>query len=203
MLTIYHSPMSRSTRVIWFCEEIGLEYQLRTLEMFSDEMTSAEYLRVNPLGKVPAIDDNGFVVWETGAILHYLNAKYASQTLLPPPATEAGARALQWLEFGENPLTVIMGEIAAHSGPMPAERQIPALVARGEEMAPNLVAIIEDALGDQQWIVGDEFSAADIALIFGLMIADYLGFVTDSSPRVRAYLARGMARPAFQRAAAQ
>ena len=202
MITIHHSPMSRSTRVVWFCEEIGLKYRLETVEMFSDAMQSPEYLKINPLGKVPAIEDDGFVLWETSAILQYLDAKYGGGQLMPPRDTQAGALAIQWLDFGENPLTVIMGEIAAHSGPLPEERRLPALVDRGREVAPQIVSVVERALGSEGWILGDNFSAADIMLVFGLMIADYLGYVNDDTPRVRAYLDRAMARPAFSRAAA-
>lgn len=202
MITIHHSPMSRSTRVVWFCEEIGLKYRLETVEMFSDAMQSPEYLKINPLGKVPAIEDDGFVLWETSAILQYLDAKYGGGQLMPPRDTRAGAVAIQWLDFGENPLTVIMGEIAAHSGPLPEERRIPALVDRGREVAPQIVSVVEGALGSEGWILGDNFSAADIMLVFGLMIADYLGYVNDATPRVRAYLDRATARPAFVRAAA-
>ncbi|CAA0125440.1 Disulfide-bond oxidoreductase YfcG [Halioglobus japonicus] len=202
MITIHHSPMSRSTRVVWLCEEIGLQYRLETVEMFSDAMQRPEYLQINPLGKVPAIEDDGFVLWETSAILQYLDAKYGGGQLMPPRDTEAGALAIQWLDFGENPLTVIMGEIAAHSGPLPPERRIPALVDRGREVAPQIVSVVEQTLGSEGWILGDTFSAADIMLVFGLMIADYLGYVNDDTPRVRAYLERATARPAFGRAAA-
>lgn len=200
MITIHHSPLSRSMRVVWFCEEIGLDYQLETVEMFSEAMQRPEYLAVNPLGKVPTIEDDGFVLWETSAILQYLDAKYGGGRLIPPPDTPAGALAIQWLGYGENPLTVIMGEIAAHSGPMPEDRRIPALVERGQQIAPTLVSVVEQALGEQQWILGDNFSAADIMLVFGLMIADHLGYITDDFPRLRAYLERAMARPALQRA---
>ena len=201
MITIHHSPMSRSTRVVWFCEEIGLKYRLETVEMFSDAMQRPEYLAINPLGKVPAIEDGDFVLWETSAILQYLDAKYGEGQLMPPRNTQAGALAIQWLDYGENPLTVIMGEIAAHSGPMPEERRVPALVDRGREVAQQIVTVVEQALGSNQWILGDNFSAADIMLVFGLMIADYLGYVNRGTPRVRAYVDRAMARPAFQRAA--
>ncbi len=199
MITIHHSPLSRSNRVVWFCEEIGLEYRLEPVEMFSDAMRRPEYLAINPLGKVPAIEDDGFVLWETSAIMQYLDAKYGANRLIPPRDTQAGALAIQWLDYGENPLTVIMGEIAAHSGPMPEERRIPALVDRGRGIARELVDVIEQALGNRQWILGDTFSAADIMLAFGLMIADHLNYVNDATPRVSAYLQRAMARPAFLR----
>ena len=111
-----------------------------------------------------------------------------------------GARALQWMEFGENALTVIMGEIAAHAGPMPEKWRIPALVDRGRAIAPALVGVVEDGLGDRPFIVGEAFSAADIMLGFGLGIARYLEFVSDATPRTRDYLEPLTARPAYQRA---
>lgn len=205
-ITIHHSPRSRSVRVVWLCEELGLDYRLAPVEMFSDAMKRPEYLAIHPLGKVPAIEDGDFVLWETGAILHYLDARYGGGRLIPPADTREGALVRQWLEFGENPLTVIMGEIAAHSGPMPEARRIPALVERGREIAPSLVGVVERGLGADsgagagEWIVGDAFSAADIMLVFGLMIAQHLGYVGEDTPRVRTYCERAMARPAFQKA---
>ncbi len=200
-ITIHHSPGSRSLRVVWLCEEIGLDYRLEPVEMFSDAMKRPAYLAVHPLGKVPAIEDDGFVLWETSAIMQYLDARYGEGRLIPPRDTRAGALAIQWLEYGENPLTVIMGEIAAHVGPMPEERRIPALVDRGREIAPSLVQVVEWALGDREWILGATFSASDIMLVYGLGIARHLDFVNDETPRVSAYCDRAMARPGFQKAA--
>lgn len=202
MLTLYHAPRSRSQRVVWLCEELALPYRVETLEMFSPAMQAPGYLAIHPLGKVPAIDDDGFVLWETTAILAYLIGRYSDGALLPPRETRAGARALQWMDFGENPLTVIMGEVAAHAGPMPEARRIPALVTRGREVAPSLVAVVERALEGQDYILGDAFSAADIMLVFGLGIARYLGFVGAETPRTLAYCERAMARPAYQRSLA-
>lgn len=200
MLTIYHSPRSRSMRVVWLAEELGLPYQVRTLEMFSDAMKTSAYLAIHPLGKVPAIDDDGFVLWETTAILSYLVGRYSDGALLPPRESQAGARAIQWMDFGENPLTVIMGEVAAHAGPMPEKWRVPALVSRGREVAPSLIAVVERALEGRSYILGDAFSVADIMLGFGLGIARYLEFVNDATPRTRDYLERLMARAAYQRA---
>ncbi|MEZ4216547.1 MAG: glutathione S-transferase family protein [Myxococcota bacterium] len=202
MITIHHSPQSRSMRVVWLCEELGLDYRLERVEMFSDAMKRPAYLAIHPLGKVPAIEDDGFALWETSAILQYLDSRYGGGALIPPRDTREGALAIQWMEYGENPLTVIMGEIAAHSGPMPEERRIPALVDRGRAIAPSLVDVVERGLGDRPWIGGDAFGAADIMLAFGLGIAAHLGYVTAATPRVRAFLARATARPAWSRAAA-
>jgi glutathione S-transferase len=200
MLKIYHSTQSRSLRVVWLCEELGLPYELVHLGMFKPEMKTAAYLEIHPLGKVPAIDDDGFVLWETAAIFDYLVAKYSDGTLLPPRDTKPGALAAQWMGFAENPLTVIMGEIAAHGGPMPEDMKIPALVDRGREIAPALVGVVARALGDQPFILGESFSAADIMLSFGLNIARYLEFVGEHTPRLLDYCERMSERPAYRRA---
>jgi glutathione S-transferase len=201
MLKIYHSKQSRSMRVVWLCEEIGLDYTVSPLAMFTDEMKTPEYLAIHPLGKVPALDDDGFVLWETGAIFEYLVARYSDGALLPARDTTEGALAAQWIGYGENPLTIIMGEIAAHSGPIPEAMRIPALVDRGREIAPALVGVVERALDDRAYILGESFSAADIMLGFGLNIARHLGFVSGATPRTSAYCNRLAARSAYQRAA--
>lgn len=195
-------------RVLWLAEEISLSYSTEILQMFSSEMQHADYLAIHPMGKVPAIDDNGFILWETAAIFDYLITKYSDGSLIPPRDTALGAKAVQWINFAENPLTVIMGEIVAHDGVLPPERCIPALVERGRELAPDLIAIVEkalegDKLGEPEFILGDTFSAADIMLGFALNIAQYLGFVNDSTPKTLAYCQRLTERPAFQRASQQ
>ena len=95
MIKIYHSPLSRSARVIWLAEEIGLDYSIEVLELFSDAMQHPDYLAVHPLGKVPAIDDNGFILWETPAIFDYLITRYSDGGLIPPRDTALGAQAVQ------------------------------------------------------------------------------------------------------------
>ena len=201
MLKIYHSKQSRSMRVVWLCEELGLDYTTSPLAMFTDEMKTPEYLAIHPLGKVPALDDDGFILWETGAIFEYLVAKYSDGALIPPRDTTQGALAAQWIGYGENPLTIIMGEIAAHNGPIPEAMRVPALVDRGREIAPALVGVVERALGESDYILGESFSAADIMLGFGLHIARHLGFVSADTPRTNAYCDRLVARPTYRRAA--
>lgn len=90
--------------------------------------------------------------------------------------------------------------IAAYSGPLPENRRIPALVERGKATAPALVEVVETALVEHQWIAGEEFTAADIMITFGMMIADHLGYVNKETPRFRAYPQLAVLRPAFQRA---
>jgi len=189
-------------RVVWLAEELGIPYRIQSFEMFGEAMKAKAYLAIHPLGKVPAIDDDGFVLWETSAILEWLEGRHGDGALIPPGDTREGALARQWMGFGENPLTVIMGEVAAHAGPMPEAWRVPALVTRGREVAPSLVAVVERALDGRPYILGDRFGAADIMLGFGLGIARHLDFVNAGTPRTLAYCERLFARPAYRRAAA-
>ncbi|GAB5451216.1 MAG: glutathione S-transferase [Halioglobus sp.] len=200
MLTIYHSPMTRSCRVIWLAEELGLQYELKTYELFSEEMAAPEFLAIHPLGKVPAIRDGDLVLWETLAIMEYLIARYSDGALLPPRDTVTGATAIQWMEFGENQLTVLASEVVVHDGFLPAERTIPALIDRGRAELPKVIGIVEKVLDGRQYIAGDQFTAADIILGFALPIAAHAGFLGDDTPRCSAYLKRLSSRPAYQKA---
>ncbi len=194
--------MARSLRVIWLCEELGLDYDLKTYQLFTSEMQSEDFLAVHPLGKVPAIDDGGFVLWETLAITEYLIDRYSDGALLPSRATPEGAEIVQWMEFAENQLTVFASEVIVHAGVLPESRLIPQLVDRGKDELPKIVAIIERALQGSDYIVNDRFTVADIMLGFAMPIAQYAGFVDDSTPNCLSYLERMTSRPAYQRAMA-
>lgn len=200
MLTIYHVPMTRSCRIIWLAEELGLDYQLHSMELFSDEMSAPDYLAVHPLGKVPAIKDGDFILWETMAIMEYLISRYSDGALLPPRDTESGALAIQWMEFAENQLTVMASEVVVHDGFLPPERTIPALIDRGRDAMPALMGILENAVENKGYILGDEFSAADIMLGFAIPIATHAGFVNESTPAINAYFERLSRRAAYQKA---
>ncbi|MFK7977589.1 MAG: glutathione S-transferase family protein [Halioglobus sp.] len=203
MVTIYHSPMARSCRIIWLAEELGLQYHLETMDLFSEQMTGQSYLEIHPLGKVPAIKDGDLALWETLAIIEYLAAKYGSDELLPARDTPEGAKAVQWMEFGENQLTVMASEVIVHATDMlPEGRKIPALVERGNAELPKLVGVVENALEGQSYIVGEQFTAADIIIGFALMIAKHAGFVNSDTPQCEQYFARIESRPAYQKAMA-
>lgn len=204
ILTIYHSAMARSCRVIWLAEELGIQYRLKAMDLFSQEMTAPQYLAIHPLGKVPAIEDGAHgevVLWETLAIMEYMVATYSDGALLPPRDTIEGARAVQWMEFGENQLTLLASEVIVHATDMlPEGRKIPALVDRGNRELPRVVGVVENALAGKTFIGGEHFTAADIMLGFGLMIAQHAGFVSEHTPHCQAYFDRLAARPAYQKA---
>jgi len=204
MLTIYHSPLARSCRIIWLAEELGIEYRIESLALFSEAMTGPDYLAIHPLGKVPAIQDGELILWETIAIMEYMIAKYGDGKMLAPRDTAHGAKTVQWMEFGENQLTLLASEVIVHATDfLPPERVVPALVERGKKELPKIVGVVEQALQtqhSQEYIVAEDFSAADIMLGFGLMIATHAGFVNAETPLCTAYYERLAMRRAYQTA---
>ena len=101
MLKVYHAPNTRSLRVIWLLEEMGLPYEREMVEFTPANLQSPAYLAIHPLGKVPAIDDDGLILTESGAIVQYLLAKHPGSHLTPDIGTPAYGKYLQWLHFAE------------------------------------------------------------------------------------------------------
>ncbi len=95
MIKLYHSPRTRSVRIYWLLEEPGLPYELKTVDFTPETLKSSEYLQVNPLGKVPSIQDNGLTMFESGAILEYILEKYGKGRLAPAPGAPARGPFLQ------------------------------------------------------------------------------------------------------------
>jgi glutathione S-transferase len=101
MIILYHSPRTRSLRVLWLLEELGVPYELRSMTFTPDVLQSADYLRLSPLGKVPALEDGDVRLFESGAIVEYLVERYDDGRLAPAIGTPARAAYLQWIHFAE------------------------------------------------------------------------------------------------------
>jgi glutathione S-transferase len=196
-LKLYAAPRTRSLRVAWLLEELGVDYEV-VLSAFQPTPTRF-FIQATPTGKFPTIDDDGFILFESGAIIEYLLEKHADTTLVPPPGTREKGEWLQWLHFADATafaplgiviwLTVYRDDAAAHSQ----------LVADARQRASTAFEVLADRLAGREWILGDRFSAADIMLGFTLLAARLLGIVAADST-LGGYLQRLEARPAFQRA---
>lgn len=199
MITLYHAPMSRSLRVRWLLEELAIPYKLETRNL--GQLKTPDYLAVHPLGKVPAIVEDGLVMFESGAIVQYLLEKYGDGRLEPKVGSPERPAFLQWLHFAESTLTPPLGEIAQHTLIRPEAERIPAVVPDAAKRAGNALGVVERALAGRSWLL-PEFSAADVMMGYSVALANFMKLVTDATPNVKAYLARCQARPAFQKASA-
>ena len=207
MITVHHLENSRSQRVLWLLEELGLAYEVRRYARDPKTMRAPAELRaVHPLGKSPVITDGDRVVAESGAIATYLTTRCGGA--LVPADPEGQARYIYWLHYAEGSamppllLKLVFSRLAPSSPALlrPLVRAIAGRVLGGfvdPELAGH-AAYWEAELADRPWFCGQDFSAADIQMSFPLEAFAARG--TGAGPRVTDWLARIHARPAYQRA---
>jgi glutathione S-transferase len=212
MLTVHHLNNSRSQRILWLLEELGLPYEIRKYERDPKTMLApAELTRVHPLGKSPVVTDDGAVVAESGAIIEHILDKYGAGMLRPPAGTDDRRRFTYWLHFAEGsampPLLLKLIFDRIETGPMPffvkpVARSISRKV-KGLTIEPNLkrqLDFMESELTRNDWFAGDAFTAADIQMSFPVEAAQQRAGLDASRPKLMAFLKKIHARPAYRRA---
>ena len=211
MLTVHHLENSRSQRVLWLLEELGVPYEVKRYERDRATLLAPpELARVHPLGKSPVVTDGDVTVAESGAIIEYLLERHGTGRLAPAPGSPARRRFTYWLHYAEGslmPLLVmklVFSQVQKAPAPFfvrPLIRAIVRKVNRGyldRELGKHL-AYLEGELTRNAWFAGDEFSAADIQMSFPVDAAFARGDAA-AYPRLRAWLDRIQARPAYRRA---
>jgi glutathione S-transferase len=211
MIIVHHLNNSRSQRVLWLLEELGVPYEVKRYQRDAKTMLAPPELRaVHPLGKSPVITDGDLTVAESGAIVEYLVERYGNGRLVPPAGTPEKLRYTYWLHFAEGsampPLVMklVFGRIA--NGPMPffvkpIARKIAATVLTNF-IEPNIQAqlgYMESELGRSTWFAGNAFSAADIQMSFTVEAAAARGGLDASRPKLMAFLERIHAMPGYKR----
>jgi glutathione S-transferase len=197
---LHHIRNSRSMRVLWLMEEMGLDYALNAKT--GPGLKSADYLALNPLGTVPLLEFDGGSMLESGAIVQFLLAKHGHAPLLPAVDDPLFAPYLQWSHFAEGTLTpwVLQYMVNTKLKPAEARSEAAAIEARGRVQA--LLDYMGWILDSRDYIAGSYFTAADIMVGHTLHVASLFGLLEQAPASVTAYFARVSARPAFGRAAA-
>lgn len=196
MLTLYHSPMARSARIYWLLEELGVPYDLRRVDFVQPERP---FSQSTPTGKVPTLTDGDVTIFESGAILEYVLERYGDGRLAPPVGSPLRGPFLQWVHFAESTAFMGIATIAWHRMRRKDADQMPAAMADYEAWATAALDVVERALAEGPYLLGAEFSAADVMLGYTVQIAQWFGLVGDGRPRTAAWLERLAARPAFQK----
>lgn len=202
MITLYHAPLTRSLRVLWLLEELGLDYELKKMPFTPEALNDPDYRRHNPFGRVPALIDGNMSLFESGAIVEYLLARYGTSGLVPDTDSAMFGHYLQWFHFAEATLMPPLSAIAQHTVIRPEEQRIQAVAADGARMAGDMLAVLDDALSGKSFILGDPFTAADIMLGYCLILCEMFGLLSERTPHVSTYLARLKERPALAAAMA-
>ncbi len=199
VLKIYHVPGTRAIRVVWLCEELELPYERVPVDFSPEYRASAEWRRLNPVGKVPAMTDGDLILFESGAMVEYILDRYGEGRLRPTPGSAAHAHYLQWSWFAEATFARPLGEIVNHRRVFGDESNARVL----EEMRERsriCIQAIDDALDGQDYLVDGGFSAADIMMGYSIFLAYWVKAMDEREfSNVSAYYARLRARPAFVR----
>lgn len=200
MIKLYHAALTRSIRILWLLEELDIPYELETVTFVPP--SAAPYSQSTPSGKLPVIEDDGLVLSESGAILEYIIDRYGKGRLAPPPGSKERGPFLQWVHFAEATAFPALGQIAFHTLFKPEADRIPAVVEDSRRTAATTLDVLERALTGKDYILGSDFSGADVMLGYTLLAATFLGVLSDRHPNATAYYARLSSRPAFQKAMA-
>ncbi|GGY28618.1 glutathione S-transferase [Rhodanobacter panaciterrae] len=215
MITVHHLNNSRSQRILWLLEELGVPYEIKRYQRDPKTMLAPPELRaVHPLGKSPVITDGELTLAESGAIIEYLADRYGAGMLIPTPGTPERLRCNYWLHYAEGsampPLLLKLVFRKVESAPAPFFVKPIAKGIAHKVMSsfvdPQLklhLDYLEGELGKSEWFAGDAFSAADIQLSFPLEAFAARGGLDAGYPRLSAFLQRIHARPAYQRALQQ
>jgi glutathione S-transferase len=213
VIVVHHLNNSRSQRILWLLEELGLPYEVRRYQRDAKTMLAPPELRaVHPLGKSPVVSDGALTLAESGAIVEYLASRYGGGKLIPEDKSPEHLRYVYWMHFAEGTamppllLKLIFDRIESGRALPFFVRPVARAIAQQVKAAmvlPNLqrnLDFMEGELGRSDWFAGPEFSAADIQISFPLEAAAARGGLDRGRPKLWAFLERIHARSAYQRA---
>ena len=197
-MKLYYAPNTRAVRIVWLFEELGLPYQIERFTLGDARMRAPEYLTVHPMGRVPALEDAGVTIFESGAIVEYVLARYAKGRLVPTDWADF-ARYLQWLHYAEGMIMPPVNTIVVETILLPPERRNQANVDRAVKLVSRMLSAVEGGLTGREFLAG-AFSGADIMTGHACTVAARLGADISDKPNLAAYIQRLNERPALQRA---
>lgn len=198
-MKIYYAPNTRAVRAVWLVEELGLPYELVKFKLGDRTMREPDYLKVHPMGRVPALDDDGVTLFESGAITQYLLAKYGGGRLAPDTGSPEFAPYLQWLHYAEGMLMPQVNIIVVETLFLPEEKRNPVNVERATKLLTRMLSAVDAGLAGREYFAG-EFSGADIMAGHACIVSARLGADISDKPNLAAYLERLGERPALKKA---
>jgi len=190
-LTLFHASPSRSSIVHWMLEELGEPYKLEVLNLRAGDQRKPAYLAINPMGKVPTLKDGDVVVSEVAAICCYLADTYPKAKLAPPIGDKRRGDYLKWLFYGPSCLEPAMIDKALNRPPAPR-------TTAGWADYDTVIEVLRSAVGAREYLLGEQFTAADIVIGSGLRCGMLFKMFPDL-PEFVTYVDRLKARPAMQR----
>jgi glutathione S-transferase len=203
MLKIYHSQHARSLRVVWIAEELGVPYESHHVPFNPASLKSDAFLSISPFGALPAIEDGGARMVESGAICQYLTDKYGKHPFRRQLGDPDYPTYLQWLHAGEATLTPPLAAIAQHTSIRPEAARIPQVANEAAETFKERLAVLDAHLSGKHYLLGADMSAADVMVGYALHLATLFRLMGDAPSHVGAYWKRLRERPAYKAATAK
>ncbi len=201
MLTLHHAPNSRSGRIVWLLKELDLPFELNAMAFHPKDLKSDEHRARHPLGRIPVLDDGDVRIFESGAIVEYILARYADGRMRPAVDSPEFPAYLQWFHYCEGMVMPPINTIMVHTVLLPPERRDETVLSQAQRLLNKSLGPVNDGLEGKDYLAGD-FSGADIMLGHACVMSGRLGQITDDMPNLKAYVDRLLARPALQEAMA-
>ncbi len=199
MITLYHSPFTRSHLVRFALEEAGLPHEIVLVDASKGHHKSPDYLRVNPLGQLPAMVDGDVTIREAAGICLHLADKAPEKKLAPPVGSVERAAYYHWMVFSVATQLIALAKIALHTRFLPESMRSAAVAADGREQWATVAPVLTEAVRGKRFLLGDPFSMADVMIGGSLWLANLIDVLAPHQELAR-YHGRVADRPAFQRA---
>ena len=199
MLTLHFSSNSRAQRVLWLLEELQLEYNLNKIKFHPSELKSDEHRKRHPLGRVPVLEDEGIIIYESGAIVEYLIARHSNGELKPEVSDPAFPNYLQWFHYCEGMIMPPMNTIVVHTLILPEERRNEEVLRQAKNLLTKALLPVNQLLEKNKYLI-DKFSGVDFMLGHSLYMSNKLKCVSDEMINIKNYLSLINEREAFQKA---
>jgi glutathione S-transferase len=199
MLKVHFVAGTRAGRIIWLLEELGLGYEVNIMPFTKEGLKSPEHRSRHALGRVPVLEDDDILIFESGAIIDYVLERHKNGGLKPSSDSPEFPYYLQWFHYCEGMVMPPMNQIVVQTILLPPDRRDETVLNQAKKLLSKALAPVDDALAGKDYLIGD-FSAADLMLGHSCFMANRLGCVTDDMQNIKDYVARIDARPAFKKA---
>ncbi len=198
-MILHYAQNSRAVRVAWLLEELGLQYKIKKYSLGDPDMRSPDYLKINPLGRVPVLEVGDAILFESGAIIQYLLHKYPEHHLIPDTKTKNFSSYLQWFHFAEGMIMPQMNIIVVETILLAPERRNEINVKRATKLLSKMLESVENHMSGKEYLAG-QFTAADMMTGHAVIMSEKLGIDFTEKPNLREYTKRLNKRPALQKA---
>ena len=198
-MLLHYAQNSRAVRVAWLLEELNIKYNVKKYNLADKELREDAYIKLNPLGRVPVLEDNEVVISESGAIIQYILSKYGKNKFIPDTESKEFPYYLQWFHYAEGMIMPQMNIIVVETVFLPPEKRNEINLARATKLISRMLDVVDKNMVNKVYLL-NEFSAADIMTGHAVIMSRELGVDFSEKQNLEKYAERLLSRPALQKA---